>query len=135
MSLSITRRLAERRPGHSPHSCPLSSALRWMLRDSFSTELSGLSRTWPDAREATQTVEKRPVEVRLLLFECLLDPFILKQLAPCSQEIIGEKKNRPGCGTQLRTLILGKALRPPLKLRDLIVSEHQAIISDTLIDA
>ncbi len=70
-------------------------------------------------------MEERPLNGRLLLVECLLDPEILEELAARGQEVVREQQDRLRGSADFWTLVLGKALRPLPKLRNLLVVNHE----------
>jgi hypothetical protein len=77
----------------------------------------------PDA--TTQTGEERPLNSRLLVFECLLDPSILKHLTTRGQEVVRQQQNRLGRSAEFWAFVLGKARRPFPKLRNLLVVNQE----------
>ena len=73
----------------------------------------------------TQPVYERPLNTRLLLFQCLLDPSILKHLTPRGQEVVRQQQNRLGRSAYFRAFVLAKACRPSPKLLNLLVVNQE----------
>jgi len=76
------------------------------------------------AEKPAQALAECLLERRLVFFQRLLDPPILEQLAPRSQEVVSQKKDRLGGSAQFRArVVLGQPLRPVPKLCDSVVVE------------
>jgi hypothetical protein len=77
-------------------------------------------------------VQERPLNTRLLLFQCLLDPSILKHLTPRSQEVVRQQQNRLCRSAEFWAFVLGKAFRPSPKLRNLlVVNQEEPSVADS----
>ena len=81
----------------------------------------------------TQPVEERSLNSRLLIFECLLDPSILKHLTPRGQEVVRQQQNCLGRSADFWAFVLGKACRPfPKLLNLLVVNQEDPSVADSI---
>ena len=71
------------------------------------TSVFGFRVTRPGTGKTTQTTQELPLNSRLLLFECLLNPLILEHLTARSQEVVREQQDRLGGGADFWVLVLG----------------------------
>ena len=104
----------------STGACLLQNAGAWVVH-----RVSVRFRRSPAGTATTQPVQERPLNSRLLLFECLLNPSILEHLTPRSQEVVREQQDRLGGGAHFWAFVLDKACRPFPKLRNLPIVKHE----------